>query len=118
MKPEQLAIEISRLANDNKCVDVCIMDLRGRSSVTDMFVICTGTSDRQIRSTADHILEHAKRLGERPFGVCGYDHAAWLLLDFVDVVIHIFGREQRSYYDLELLWGDAPRLDWSRSATA
>ena len=118
MSPEQFAIEIARLADDNKCEDVVIMDLRGRSSVTDLFVICSGTSDRQMRSTADAMIGHAKRLGQRPYGTSGYQNATWILVDFVDVVIHIFTREHRAYYDLELLWGDAPRLDWTRSATA
>lgn len=118
MGPEQLAIEMARLAHDNKCDDVTVMDLRGRSSVTDMFVICSGTSDRQMRSTCDALVDHAKKLGTRPFGRTGYDNAEWILLDFVDVVVHVFMPETRRYYDLELLWGDAPRLDWTRSATA
>jgi len=115
---EQFAIELARLASDNKCDDVTVMDLRGRSSVTDFFVICSGSSDRQMRSTADVMEAHAKKLGERVYGVCGYQTAQWILVDFVDVVVHIFAAEQRQYYDLELLWGDAPRLSWARSASA
>ena len=115
---EQLAVEMARLASDNKCDDVTVMDLRGRSSVTDCFVIGTGTSDRQIRATADAIIKHGKMLGEQPYGLCGYDNATWVLIDFVTVVVHIFTPSQRQYYDLELLWGDAPRLDWARSASA
>ena len=118
MTVEQLAVEMARLAHDNKCEDVTIMDLRGRSSVTDCFVIGTGTSDRQIRATADAIVEHGKKLGDRPYGVSGYQNATWVLIDFVTVVVHIFTDKQRQYYDLELLWGDAPRLNWVRSASA
>ena len=118
MTVEQLAVEMARLAHDNKCEDVTIMDLRGRSSVTDCFVIGTGSSDRQIRATADAIVEHGKKLGDRPYGVSGYQNATWVLIDFVTVVVHIFTDKQRQYYDLELLWGDAPRLNWVRSASA
>jgi ribosome-associated protein len=115
---DQLAVELARLAEDNKCEDVTVMDLRGRSAVTDFFIICSGTSDRQMRATADTIIDHARRLGSRPFGKGGFDSATWVLIDFVDVVVHIFDPRQRAYYDLELLWGDSPRLNWARSATA
>jgi len=115
---EQFAVELARLADDNKCEEVTVMDLRGRSSVTDFFVIGTGTSDRQMRATADDMRDYAKKLGERPFSVCGFEHATWILVDFVDVVVHVFTEQQRHYYDLELLWGDAPRVNWARSASA
>ena len=115
---EQLAVEMARLADDNKCNNVTIMDLRGRSSVADFFVLSSGTSDRQMRGAADFMLDHAKKLGNRRFGLCGYRNAEWILLDFVDVVVHVFTDKTRSFYDLELLWGDAPRIEWARSATA
>jgi ribosome-associated protein len=118
MTAEQFAVELSRLADDNKCTDVTVMDLRGRSSVADFFVICSGTSDRQMRSTADAIVDHAKKLGSRVYGRNVRDSTEWILLDFVDVVVHIFIPTTRRYYDLELLWGDAPRVSWERSATA
>ena len=78
-------------------------------------MIATGTSDRQMRTVADEISEVAKKEGFQRFGLAGYDHARWILLDFVDVVVHIFDSEYRGYYDLELLWGDAKRLDWERT---
>ena len=118
MTAELLAVEMARLASDNNCDDVTVMDLRGRSSVTDCFVIGTGTSNRQIRATADAMIRHGKKLGEQPYGLCGYDNATWILIDFVTVVVHIFTPTQRQYYDLELLWGDAPRLNWVRAASA
>ena len=86
--------------------------------VTDYFVICTGTSDRQMRAICDEIREYGQRIGLRSIGVAGYDTGQWILVDFVNVVVHIFTPEHREYYDLELLWGDAPRIDWSRSAIA
>ncbi|MHC5108573.1 MAG: ribosome silencing factor [Planctomycetota bacterium] len=116
--PVQFAVEIAQIVSENKSEDVVAIDLRGLSSVTDLVVICTGTSDRQMRAVADRVVEFAKKIGEKPYGLCGYDSASWIVVDFVDVVVHIFGRPFREYYDLELLWGDAPHLDWSRSESA
>lgn len=114
----QFAVEVARIAHDNKSEDVTALDLRGISPVTDFVVIGTGTSDRQMRAVANMVVEYGHKLGERPFGVAGYENAAWILLDYVDVVFHLFNKPYRSYYDLELLWGDAPRLEWIRSETA
>jgi len=113
-KNEALAFarQAARIAADNHTEDLVILDLRGLSSVADFFVIGTGTSDRQMRATCDDIEEYARTIGEKPFGVNGYETATWLLADYVDVVIHLFDAERRRYYDLELLWGDAPRVDW------
>ena len=114
----QLAKEIARTAHDNKCVDVTVLDLREISQVMDFVVICTGTSDRQIRSVADAVREQGRKMGERPYGFCGYESANWIVADFVDVVLHVFAKSYRLYYDLELLWGDAPRIDWAISESA
>lgn len=112
------AVELARIAHDLKCEDVTGMDLRGLSGATDFTVICTGTADRQMRAAADRMIEYGKKIGERPFGVSGYDGGTWILVDFVDVVVHIFARPYREYYDLELLWGDAPRIEWRMAETA
>jgi ribosome-associated protein len=114
----QFAIEIARIAHDNKSEDVVALDLRSVSPITDYVVIATGTSDRQMRAVADMVVEYGRKLGERPFGVSGVENAAWILLDYVDVVFHLFNKPYREYYDLELLWGHAPRLEWARSETA
>jgi ribosome-associated protein len=111
-------IEIARIAHDNKADDIVALDLRGKCSVMDFTVICTGTSDRQMRAVVDQIVEYGKRVGEKPLGVAGYEYAWWILVDFVDVMFHIFTAEARAYYDLELLWGDAPRVEWARGETA
>jgi ribosome-associated protein len=108
----EFARQAAHIADDNRAEDVLVLDLRGLTSIADFFVIATGSSDRQLRAIADHIEEHARSTGQRPFGVSGYEHASWLLLDYVDVVVHLFDVERRRYYDLELLWGDAPRVDW------
>ncbi len=109
---EEFARITARIAADNKAEDVVILDLREMTSIADFFVIATGTSDRQLRAIADIVEAEAAQFGQKPFGVSGYVNASWVLVDFVDVVVHLFDREHRTYYDLELLWGDAPRIDW------
>ena len=109
-KARQFALAVAKLAGERNCTDIVVMDLTGVSPATDYFVIATGTSDRQMRALADEICQDAKKQGAQRFGRAGYEQARWILLDFVDVVIHIFDAEYRDYYDLELLWGDAERL--------
>ena len=109
-----LAIMAARTAHDSNAEDIIILDLRGLSPVTDYFMICTGTSSRQMRSVAEEIADHAKKADQRVWQVAGMDSGEWILLDFVDVVVHLFDPDRRSYYDLELIWGEAPRVDWQR----
>jgi ribosome-associated protein len=104
------AVAAGRVAAGRHCRDILVLDLKGKSPATDYFVIATGTSDRQMRTVADEISEEARKRGLQRFGRAGYEQARWILLDFIDVVIHIFDAEYRDYYDLELLWGDADRL--------
>ncbi len=104
------ALAAAKVAAERHCSDVTVLDLRGKSPATDYFVIATGTSNRQMRTVADEICEAAREQGLQRFGRAGYEQARWILLDYVDVVIHIFDSEYRDYYDLELLWGDAERL--------
>lgn len=106
------AIEIAKLAADDRCTDVIVLDLRGRSPVTDYFVIATGTSDRQMRTVADDVVELAEARKYSMMGVAGLDDPYWVLVDLVDIVVHVFEEQTRGYYDLEMLWGDAPRVDW------
>jgi ribosome-associated protein len=106
----KFALAAAKLAHERHCTDIVVLDLRGKSPATDYFVILTGTSDRQMRSVADDICAEAREMGFQRFGRAGYDQARWILLDYVNVVIHIFDEEYREYYDLELLWGDAERL--------
>ena len=114
-KAKTFALAVARVAAGRHCSDIVVLDLKGKSPATDYFVIATGTSDRQMRAVADEICDAAKEQGQQRFGRAGYEQARWILLDFVDVVIHIFDSEYRDYYDLELLWGDAKRLKWDKS---
>lgn len=110
----EFAIAAAKVAAERHCSDITVLDLRGLSPATDYFVIATGTSDRQMRTVADEISDEAKGRSIKRFGRAGYEQAKWILLDFVDVVIHIFDSQYRDYYDLELLWGDAERLTIDR----
>ena len=114
-KARAFALAAARVASERHCSDIVVLDLKGKSPATDYFVIATGTSDRQMRAVTDEICEAARDMGQQRFGRAGYEQARWILLDFIDVVIHIFDREYRDYYDLELLWGDARRLKWDKS---
>ena len=107
---KEFALTAAKLAAGLHCSDIVVMDLKGMSPATDYFVIATGTSNRQMRTVADEICVEARERGHQRFGRAGYHQARWILLDYVDVVIHIFDAEYREYYDLELLWGDAERL--------
>jgi ribosome-associated protein len=109
-KAKDFALEVAKVAQERHCQDVVVLDLQDISPATDYFVIATGTSDRQMRTVCDEISEVARNNSFERFGRAGYEQASWILLDFVDVVVHVFSTDYRNYYDLELLWGDAQRL--------
>lgn len=95
------------LALEKKAEDVSILDLTGLSGACDYFVVCSAGSEQQVLAIADHIQEKFRERGQPPWHVEGRSHRRWVLLDFVDVVAHVFHRETRQYYMLERLWGDA-----------
>ncbi len=107
---ELLAKRCAELAAEKKCEEIKILDLRGLTSVTDYFVIATADSERKSKASAEHIIEELKKDGERPLHVEGLDTMHWILLDYVNVVVHIFLPEERRFYDLESLWSDAPQI--------
>jgi ribosome-associated protein len=102
-----LARKISQFALTKKASDVVIADLRKLSSVADYFVICSAASDTQVKAIADSVVNGMKKIGHLVWHDEGYTHLNWVLLDYVDVVVHIFKKEIRSFYNLERLWGDA-----------
>lgn len=109
MTSRELASLVKEAALAKKARDVVEIDLAGRSPITDFFVIAEGDTDRQTRAIADGIREDAAKLGVRPFQVSGEEDGAWILLDFVDVIVHVFLPGERAFYDLESLWA-APRM--------
>jgi ribosome-associated protein len=115
VSPEQLAQAIAGYADDKKAQDVVEMDLRGVVGYTDFFVVCSGASERQVKAIHDGIHEGMKRdHGLLPRRVEGLPEARWVLMDYLDVVVHVFTPQTRDYYRLEQLWGEAP----VRQATA
>ena len=97
-------------AQEKKAGDILVLDLRGLASFTDYFLICSGTSHRQIESIADEVESSLRSLSRRPSHIEGYPRGEWILMDYVDFVVHIFTPRGRGYYDLERLWGDAEKL--------
>ena len=103
----ELALRIARLAIEKKAEDVLVLDLTGLSAACDLFVVCSGTSEQQVAAIADHVQGKMKEEAHPVWHVEGRSHRRWILLDFVDVVAHVFHQETRRYYLLERLWGDA-----------
>lgn len=95
---------------DLKGRDILVLDLRGLSDATDYFVVASGTSDAHVRGLANTVLEKLDRRGVRAHHVEGLPGGRWVLLDFVDFVVHLFHPETRGFYQLERLWSDAPEL--------
>jgi len=112
----QLAVAAARIAKTDNCRDIVVLDLRGVSPITDYFVIATGTSDRQMRSVADDLATYGRKIGQKLWKMAGQDTAEWIVMDFVDVVVHLFDEDHRRYYDLELMWGEAPKVRWQARA--
>jgi ribosome-associated protein len=107
----QLPREVSRAADlmlDRKAYDVTVLDLRKLSAATDFFLIATGRSDTHVSAIADHLIDELKGEGVRPVGVEGLRGGRWVLVDYVDFVVHVFHPAAREFYQLERLWGDAP----------
>lgn len=109
---KEIAILCARIADAKKAEDVLIFDVRKLTSITDFFVICNGFNERQLQSIASEIESQLHSHGIHGVGIEGYTNGRWILMDYVDVVVHLFDREMRHFYDLELLWGDAPKLLW------
>jgi ribosome-associated protein len=103
---------------DTKASNVVVLDLHGVSDVTDYFVIASGTSDTHVRALGEHVLEELRRAGMKAHHVEGLAQGRWVLLDFVDFVVHIFHPALRDFYQLERLWGDAEVVPVARGASA
>lgn len=93
---------------DRKALDVTLLDLRNLSSATDYFLIASGRSDTHVTAIADNLVDEMKQMGARPTGVEGLRGGRWVLVDFVDFIVHVFHPAAREFYQLERLWGDAP----------
>ena len=112
----RFAIQAARLAANTNCNNVAVLDVTGLSPVTDFMVLATGTSPRQMKTVCDEVEEAGESQDYRPISRVGDDSANWTCVDFVDVVVHVFSAEARSYYDLDGLWGDAKSVEWREPA--
>jgi ribosome-associated protein len=108
---QEKAFLCARALLDRKAIDLVILEVKDLSSFTDYFLICSGNSDRQVQAIASHIEEKLGKEGIHPLGIEGKREGRWTLLDYGDVVVHIFFQPVREFYDLERLWSEAPRVE-------
>jgi len=112
LTPRQIALKCARIANRMKAENITVLNVKRIFDLADYFVITSATSRLHARSIAREIEAELDRIGVSPLGVEGFESASWILLDYTDVVVHIFLEEMREFYDLEVLWGDARRIKW------
>ncbi len=119
MELEQLQELVLTALDDMKARDVKILDVRGKSTITELMVVATGTSTRHVRSIAENVVVEAKNAGEQPLGIEGQRDTDWMLVDLNDIIVHIMLPETRDLYSLEKLWGegDFPQLDLAQSGS-
>jgi ribosome-associated protein len=105
----QKVLLLTRAALDKKACDLVVLDVREHTSIADYFIVCSGRSDRQVQSIAQGLEENAAEEGIKPFAIEGTQRGHWVLMDFSDVIVHVFYQPVREFYDLDGLWGHAPR---------
>jgi ribosome-associated protein len=111
--PRELACICADVADEKKATDIRILEVGKILVITSYFVLATGETRKQLQAIADAIFERLKPLGLRRYGVEGYEEGKWILLDYGDVIVQLFDRETRAYYNLEMIWGDAPEVEWA-----
>ena len=115
---QERASACARIAEDNRAKDILLLDLRKTTPIVDFFVIATASSRRQANAIASDIDQAMKKVGEAKLGLEGAEDGRWILIDYGDFVVHIFTPEDRAYYALEEIWGDAPQLDYNEPVPA
>jgi len=108
---KEKALLCAGIAGAQKAQDMVIIKVQEVSSFADYFIICSGTSSRQVQAIAEHVEAGMKEKGFRPLGVEGARTGRWVLLDYADVIMHVFHQTEREFYDLERLWSECPRID-------
>jgi ribosome-associated protein len=114
----QAAVAAARAAAAKQAEHITILDVHGLIVITDYFVICSGATERQVRTIVEEIEKALRDLGRKPVRREGESERRWVLLDYVDLVVHVFTEQEREYYELERLWGDAPRSAWEDDGIA
>lgn len=110
VSPDQPWLAAYRAAESKKAVGLRVLDLREVTTFTDFFVVCGGTNPRQIQAISDEVTLQLKKQGELPISVEGYENAEWVLIDYGDYIVHVFGEKARAYYDIERLWREAKQV--------
>ena len=116
METEDAVMLAAHAASDKKATDLVVLDLRKVASFTEYFLICSGASSRQVQAVSNAVEESLLKNGKRPLHIEGYSSAEWILLDYGDFIVHVFGQASRRFYDLERLWRDAPRVEVTSEA--
>jgi ribosome-associated protein len=111
---EERALLCARVGDENKAKNIVVLDMRGVSPLFDYFVLMTGISRRQIHTLAEECDAAMNAVGDRRTAIQGYQASRWIVQDYGDVVVHVFDEDSRTYYSLEDLWADAPKVDWTR----
>ncbi len=110
MQARKLAKEIRELCDEKKGEDIIVLDVRKMSDITSFFVIASGNTTRHVNALSDHVSQSLRKKGLKAWHIEGVREATWIVLDYSDVIVHLFCSEIRGYYNLERLWGDAPRI--------
>jgi ribosome-associated protein len=109
--PERLAVRLAEIADDKNATDLVALDVRGLVGYTDFLLICTARNERQVKAIHDEVYHQLKRDGQLPARVEGEQEGEWILLDYLDCVLHVFTPDLRDRYRLDVLWGEADRLE-------
>ena len=115
MEPKELLLQCVNAALERKAEDLVILNVKDVTSFADYFVICSGNSDRQIQALCDHIGQRLKKSGVFPLGIEGERTGSWILMDYGDVILHIFYKPVREFYNIEGLWADVPSMSIEES---
>ena len=114
--PRQLALLAAETCDEKKAKEIVVLDVRKITSISDYFIVCSTSNERQARAIAEEMRMKLKEMGRREMGVEGMDDARWVLQDFGDIVLHIFHESQREFYDIEGLWADAKQVRWKKAS--
>ena len=114
----EMAITAARAAAAKQATDIVVLDVHEVIVITDVFVICTASTQRQVKTVIEAVEDALREMGEKPVRREGEPEGGWWLLDYIDLVVHVFGEEERDYYDLERLWKDAPKVEWQEPEAA
>ena len=112
MDSKDLLLKCVEIAKEKKALDILSMELKSLTIICDYFLLMTAQNSRQTKAIADHFIEETKKIDYPPLRVEGHREGEWILIDFGGLIVHVFQEEQRKYYNLERLWGDAPRIEY------